>query len=156
MDHRNNDQDGATCKTVALSGIAPAFRKPTRQSALLLRCRPTDAARVIQPRGVVANSGTRRPHGLYLLRRAVHDIAVECERLLEPDEITVAPAGKHRGLKFVEAAIGEELFASPIQAISRMSEFPRKRRRFASPDKGPGFVLTAQGQAKANSVGLPA
>ena len=66
------------------------------------------AAGVIQTCGVSVNSYTGRTNGLHLLRGAVRDVTVECERLLEPNGIAVAPAGKLRALDLVEPIIGKE------------------------------------------------
>jgi hypothetical protein len=65
-------------------------------------------AGIIQTCGVSDNSHTGRTNGLHLLRGAVRDVTVECERLLEPNEIAVAPAGKLRTLDLVEPIIGKE------------------------------------------------
>src|SRR5712672_2310077 len=60
------------------------------------------AAGVIQTCGVGVDAYTGRANGLHLLSRAVRDVAVEGERLVEPDGVRVATAGKLRALDLVE------------------------------------------------------
>src|SRR3954454_11735525 len=61
------------------------------------------AAGVIQSRGVGVDALAGRANGLHLLSRAVRDVAVECERLLEPNGVRGAPARKLRALDLVKA-----------------------------------------------------
>src|ERR1700674_3066749 len=80
------------------------------------RCKPPSpflvslphTAGVIQTCRVGVDAHTGRANSLHLLRRAVRDVAVECERLVEPNGVRVAPAGKLRALDLVEAIVCKE------------------------------------------------
>ena len=85
-----------------------AARKGFPIGPLLPGVSPPNAAGVIQTCGVGVDAYTGRPKSFHLLMRAVCDVAVECERLLEPNGVRGAPAGKFRALDLVEAIVGKE------------------------------------------------
>src|SRR5215813_12155903 len=90
------------CETVAAESLRRKYRPRYRVDLLPY------AARVIQTSGVSVYPHTGRTNGLHLLWGAVRHVTVECERLLEPNGIAVAPAGKLRALDLVEPIIGKE------------------------------------------------
>src|SRR6516162_2495748 len=82
----------------------PSLRRNSSSSGLA-------AARIVlagglegEARGIenTVQPGTSLANGAEFLRRAVRDAALEYQRLLEPSEFELVPAGKHFGLDLVQ------------------------------------------------------
>jgi hypothetical protein len=76
-----------------------------------------NAAGVVQTCRVGIDADTGRAKDLHLLRGVVRDVAVECERLVEPNGVRVAPTGKLRALDLGRS------FAKNTAAVVRLPIF---------------------------------